>query len=350
MGMKLDRRGFLTTAGALCLVPFIPARADSDVPALSGPTMGTRYTVRISSPPRGVSLPKLRYQIERVLESTDSLMSTYRPESEISRLNRDAGTGWVDVSEHTARVLGSALRIQQLSEGAFNPGLGNLVSQWGFGPVSSLLAASAAVSPASSHSNPGDQEFKLSGQRIMKSGFGIALDLNGIAKGDAVDRVVRLLEETGIGDYLVEIGGEVRARGKGPGGDGWKVGVQGPVGDVVAVLGVDDMAVATSGDHVHYYEVGGRRISHLMDPRSGKPVEDPLSLVCVARESAMEADAWSTALMVMGLEKGRAFAREFDMAALFVYRKPDDNSGNYATPAFERIALKSSGNRPWQRS
>jgi thiamine biosynthesis lipoprotein len=178
---------------------------------------------------------------------------------------------------------------------------------------------------------------ELDSGRIRKLHPYASVDLNGIAKGDAVDRVSDVLKQNGIVNYLVEVGGEVLARGAGPFDDGWVVGIEAPSGGLLATLRLNSGAVATSGDYINYYELAGRRYSHLLDPASGKPVDHRLSMVCVAAPSAMDADAWSTALMVMGLERGYAFALQNRMAALFVSRQAGGLTRIDLTPPFNSL-------------
>jgi thiamine biosynthesis lipoprotein len=173
---------------------------------------------------------------------------------------------------------------------------------------------------------------------IRKHNEYAALNLNAIAKGDALDQVAGVLERSGIIDYLVEVGGELRARGNGPGGHGWRVGIDGPEGGIRRAIRLNGKAVATSGDYVDYFIADGKRYSHILDPRTGRPVQHGLSLVSVVADSAMQADAWATALLVMGPEEGRRHATRHAMAALFLTR---DANGflEFATPAFERLRL-----------
>ena len=155
---------------------------------------------------------------------------------------------------------------------------------------------------------------------MQKPSPDVAVDLNGIAKGDAVDRVVKSLQARGIENCLVEIGGEVRCAGQ-LDGRSWQVGIRGPDNDIISRIPLSGTAVATSGDHIHYFELNGKRYSHLLDPVTGKPVLHDLALVSVVAETTRLADAWSTALMVLGPEAGLALANRRQLAALFVQRQ-----------------------------
>jgi thiamine biosynthesis lipoprotein len=333
-----SRRNVLKAAGALALVPILPRGVRAELPELSGPTMGTRYSVRVHRAPVGLYLPKLRRAIERALQSTEDLMSTYRADSELSRFNASRSSRWQKISQPVARVVQMALRIQTESGGAFDPAAAPLVDYWGFGPGPGTFGRPARPLPEDLLTRVTDANIALEAGHLRKQHPDAALDLNAIAKGDALDQVAGVLERAGIDDYLVEVGGELRARGNGPDGDGWRIAIDGPEGNIRRAIRLNGKAVATSGDYVDYFIADGKRYAHIIDPRTGKPVEHGLSLVSVVADSAMHADAWATALLVMGPEKGPRQATRNGMAALFLVRN-DDEFREFATPAFERLRL-----------
>ena len=332
------RRSILQVAGALALVPVLPKWARAELPALTGATMGTHYRIHIQHVPVGLYLPKLKRAIEQVLETTQALMSTYRADSELSRFNASATSRWQNVSAGTARVVRTALRVQRESNGAFNPAAAPLLDYWGFGPMPGSYDSAAGLVPPELLTRVAGAKIELSAGRMRKHHKGAALNLNAIAKGDALDGVVGVLEGVGVTDYLVEIGGEIRARGAGPGRDGWRIGLDNPGDGVRPIIRLNGKAVATSGDYVNYFMRDGKRYCHILDPRTGRPVEHGLSMVSVVADSAIEADAWATALLVMGPDSGVRHALRNAMAVLFLLRQGDEFL-EFATPALQRLRL-----------
>ena len=330
-----SRRAILKSAGVLVLLPLHTRTVQAKTLDLRGTTMGTYYRVRIEKWPDDLYLPALKRAIERVLRRTEDLMSTYRADSEISRFNNSATKAWQKVSAPTARVVATGLAVQHRSAGAFNPAAAPLVEYWGFGVHPKPVAADAARAPAALLKRVHAAGIETKPGFVRKANTGAALDLNGIAKGDALDRVAAVLEHNGIPNYLIEVGGEVRVAGNGPGGQGWRIGIDHPAA-ADCVLRLNSGAVATSGDYVNYYVRDGRRICHILDPRQGRPVKHALSMVSVVANTAMQADAWATALFVMGPRAGWKHATTRRMAAMFLLRDGTRFS-TYMTPAFKRL-------------
>jgi FAD:protein FMN transferase len=311
---------------------------------LSGPTMGTNFSVVLPGEDFDrADLSKLQAAIDAELEAVNAEMSTYREDSELSRFNRSgAGQGFA-ASPHLLEVVALAKQVSAQSNGAFDVTVGPLVDAWGFGPKdpsqrreldeAEILELRAVV---------GDDKLEVdraSGQ-LRKSVDGLRVDLSAIAKGHGCDRVAMVIEATGRTRYMVEVGGEIRARGGGPSGEFWKIGIERPTGDaagsrVVHVLvRVTDVAVATSGDYRNYWERDGVRYSHTLDPRTGRPITHALASVTVIHEeSAALADAWATALNVLGPDEGPALAERLGLAAYFLIRTEQGFEAR-ATPAF----------------
>ena len=333
MSMQENRRKFLQLAATLAISPAIPGWSLAAPPDLVGRTMGTTYRVRIMDDRATSELPTIKRSIENILEDVEQRLSLYRPQSELSRLNRQDDQTWLTLDPATAALLRQAIAVQTASQGAFSPYMASVVQRWGFGPGTAGIPGAPGITTRQSYMS--GSELVFSGDVVRKSSAEVAVDLNGIAKGDAVDRVVRGLASLGINNCLVEIGGEVRCAGKHD-NRGWQVGIRGPDDSIVSRIPLSDAAVATSGDHIHYFELNGRRYSHLMDPRSGQPVNHDLALVSVVAGNTGLADAWSTALMVLGPEAGLAVAERQQLAALFVQRK----SGGWRitrTPAYRTL-------------
>ncbi|GKY89914.1 FAD:protein FMN transferase [Sinisalibacter aestuarii] len=289
--------------------------------ALSGPTMGTRWSALLFAEP-GFNPDPLRAALQAAVNEVDAQMSTWTPDSDLMRLNAAAVGEWVAAPGHLREVLRLGVEVGRASGGAFDIGMGDAVTAWGFGPeaASSARIRAAMTSPRA----PAHEVLEIGERRVRKSAP-LALDLNGIAKGYGADRLAETLRDHGIADALVGIDGEMRALGLRPDGTAWIIAVEAPDPARRAprsILALQDAAVATSGDYRHWVEVQGRRLSHTMDPIRGAPlIGSPASVTVVTRTCA-EADAWATALMVLGPEKGAALARRRGLDALFLLRDP----------------------------
>ena len=301
--------------------------------AVKGRAMGTTYAVQADCP-GGVP----RQRIVAVLERVDERMSTYDPQSELSAFNRAPVGVPVPVSEDLATVASAAQRIAEETGGAFDATVAPLVAFWGFG-------AEAAVDPPDeaglrrARARVDFRQFKVSEQPpALEKRTAVTVDFSAIAKGYAVDRIADALAESSCRAYLVEFGGEARVFGPAPDGGPWRLGIEAPNnafgGDRLApVLLLRNGAVATSGDYRQFrtptpaeqrlLPPAQRRVSHIVDPRSGLPVSHTLAAVTVVAESAISADAYATALLVLGADAGLAFAESRDLAALFVERRGD---------------------------
>ncbi|WP_158969350.1 FAD:protein FMN transferase [Chachezhania sediminis] len=307
--------------------------------ALNGPTMGTRWSALFFMPP-GFDPEPVRLALQAAVEEVDAQMSTWRPDSALMRLNAAPVGDRVACASGLIGVLRLGVMIGQASAGAFDIGLGDAVTAWGFGPDAATpdgirRAMSATRRPAS--------ETLVFGETEVCKTAPIALDLNGIAKGHGVDRLAETLRDHGITQALVGIDGEMRALGLRPDGTPWSIAVEAPDAgrrSVHSVVTLEDAAIATSGDYRHWVEIGGKRLSHTMDPARGAPlVASPASVTVVAATCAT-ADAWATALMVLGVDKGTAKARAHGLDALFLVRKGDGTVESIGTgPLFGDAAV-----------
>ena len=285
--------------------------------SLSGATMGTRYSAVLYAP-AGLDETALTAQLQFEVDRVDQQMSTWRADSDLMRLNAAAPGQWQVVPDELLWVLSSALRISEESDGAFDIGVGALVNACGFGPH-----AAAEQLPGRQPSAREALEIDPSQSRVRKHAA-FSLDLNGIAKGFAVDQLARCLERQGIHSYLVGIDGEMRACGLKADGNEWCVALEKPLKgrrEVLGAMAISDTAIATSGDYRNWRERDGTVYSHTMDPRSGTPLISPLASVSVLCTSCMYADAWATALLVLGLERGSELARARGLSAIFVIRE-----------------------------
>jgi len=303
--MAMTRRTFVTASAATLLASTLPAFGDEAL-VLSGRAYGTSWRVRLRGRGDGRALADT---LAALLARVDLAVSPFRADSEISRFNR-AAAGWHGAGADFARVTAEALRIAALTGGAFDPGVGPDVGRYGFGPITGERAGSHA-------------DFKADGGGIAKADARQTLDLCGIAKGYALDLMAESIAAAGFADFVAELGGEVLARGRDSGGAPWRIGISHPLGGLYAVIDAGGLAVATSGDAINAYEVGGRRYSHVIDPQTDEPLRNGVASVTVLAGSAMTADALATALMVMGPERGIAFAEAQALPVLYLLRGAD---------------------------
>ena len=316
----------------LALLALIAAACQQDYPSpdglveFGGSTMGTTYTVKAALPD-SLTREQVEERIDEVLRLVNGLMSVYDPGSELSRFNRSEGGAWFPVTEQTHRVFSAALAVGLLSGGALDITVGPLVDLWGFGPderpaaVPSVEALDAALEVTGLH------RIRLRGDppAVWKERDAVRCNLSAVAKGYGVDLVGEALAAMGVESYMVEVGGDIRVAGTKPGGDAWRIGVAVPDRSrrVQRAIEIRDMAVATSGDYLNYVEMDGRRYSHTIDPRNGRPIEHGLASVTVLHRACVMADAWATALNVLGPERAMALAEELGLPALFIVRRND---------------------------
>ncbi|MCG8378992.1 MAG: FAD:protein FMN transferase [Proteobacteria bacterium] len=288
--------------------------------------MGTEYLVKIADQDADPQRQAIVNRIDSLLLDINQAMSTYIEDSELSLINRNSGSDWISVSDGLWAVLTEARRISELSQGAFDITVGPLVNLWGFGPrvyTQATLPQDELITAALKNTGYRQIDFQENDKSIRKQNPGLYIDLSAIAKGYAVDQIAGLLNTMNFGNYMVEIGGEVRTRGRRSDDRGWRVGIEKPLSDrraVHKILQLENMAMATSGDYRNFREIDGKRYSHTIDPATGYPVTHRLASVTVLHESAMSADALATAFSVMGPETGMHLAEDRDIAALFIVR------------------------------
>ncbi len=324
-------RGTVATVCLLLLAACTPASKDVE---LRGETMGTTWSVKVAR--HNVDAEALQAGLAALLVHVNALMSTWQPDSELMRLNAaPAGTAFA-VSPETARVLRLAREISEASGGQYDVTVGPLVNLWGFGPDQQPVRVPSEMEIEAARNRVGYKRFTLREQEVTKLAD-IFIDLSSIAKGYAVDALAAELERQGITDFLIEVGGELGARGRNGSGVPWRVAVEipDPAGRApYRVLSLRDMGIATSGDYRNYFEVDGRRFSHTINPLTGAPVTHKVASVTVLHQSVAMADGWATAFNVMGLEHGRRLAEALDLKVLFLVRT-DDAFEPFATPAFD---------------
>ena len=286
--------------------------------------MGTTYHVKLAKPP--TSPAELKKDIDTLLKEINLKMSTYIPESELSLFNQSDSTDWLPISLETLGVIVKAVEVHTKSAGAFDVTVGPLVNLWGFGPGkrTTNVPEQSAINAAMRHSGLKLVEIDTTNKKIKKHDKEVELDLSAIAKGYGVDQVASLLQERGIENFLVEIGGELTAKGLKHKGQPWLVAVEradDSAQQAQHLLAVHNFALATSGSYRNYFENNGVRYSHTISPNTGRPITHTLVSVSVAADNCMTADAWATALMVLGPTEGLATAERNNIAALFIEKQ-----------------------------
>lgn len=305
----------------------------------SGESMGTSWSVKLAAADLDAAeRAEVMRAIESELRAVDEAMSTWRPDSELSRFNAHDSTEPFPVSSQVLSVFRIAAEVSELSGGAFDVTVGPVVAAWGFGATDRIPAPPPPEEIEALLRRVGHRLVEVRGDALRKSRGDVVCDLSAIAKGYAVDRVADALSERGYRDHLVEVGGEIRARGQRLDGGAWRVAIERPdagVRDAFDVLPLRDSALATSGDYRNFYESGGRRYSHTIDPRTARPIEHALASVSVLHRDAVYADALATALNVLGPEAGYSLAEREGLAALFIVHAADESFSARPTPAFE---------------
>ena len=343
------RRHLIAAFGAAALGAACGQRGASDAPPrraavlrLAGTTMGSTFSVRIAGGPFAAGFEREAHEaVSAAFAGVVERMSTYEPGSEVARLNRHGATTPFALSGQTMAVLERAEQVARLSGGAFDVTVAPLVGAWGFGaaaaPRTRLPDASALASPIGWRA----LTLELGARQVRKTNGALQIDLSGIAKGHAVDRAAVALEALGLQHFMVEAGGEIRTRGRNGEGRPWQIAVEKPDAwpqQVQRVVPLAGGSIATSGDYRSYWEHAGRRIHHEIDPRTRAPAAHRLASVSVLHQECMAADAWATALFVLGPERGLALAEAERLAALFIVREPGGALREIASGAFDAMA------------
>ncbi|SMC20592.1 thiamine biosynthesis lipoprotein [Andreprevotia lacus DSM 23236] len=318
------------------LAALSPRRPTGTIHALAGQTMGTSWSVKLVGP-ADLPLDAVRAGVEAELDLVVAQMSTWRADSDLSRFNAAQAGSWHVLPAPCFTVLQGALTVAEASAGAFDPTVGPLVNLWGFGPEGARGTLPTAAELDAARARCGWQRLTVDApaRRVQQPG-GLYLDFSGIAKGYGADRVAAWLHANGLIHHLVEVGGELVGHGMKPDVQPWWVALEQPPGATLAqyVVALHGVAVATSGDYRRSFEHAGRHYAHTLDPRSGEPVLDAPASVTVLHADCMLADAWATALTVLGTEAGMQLAAAQGLAALFITR----NAAGYTqhlTPTLE---------------
>lgn len=308
---------------------------------VDGPTMGTYYSVKVANPPVGLTGEELQRGVAAALDEVIAEISTYDAASELSRLNRNPDTDWVAVSPQLHRLLAAGLELSELTAGAFDVTVGPLVNLWGFGPEINEESVPSPEAVAAALERVGHRMIALRADppAVRRARGDLYIDLSALGEGWGADRVAEHLESRGVTDYMVAVAGSIRMKGRNGEGAPWRIAVEEPTPGrraVHRILAVTDAGLSTSGDYRNFFEEGGRRYSHHIDPRTGAPVRHSLASVTVVSDTATEADGLATALLLLGEKKGPALAAAEGIAAYFIVRT-DEGFEVTATPDFERF-------------
>ncbi|HBR1949805.1 TPA: FAD:protein FMN transferase ApbE [Klebsiella quasipneumoniae subsp. quasipneumoniae] len=321
-----------------------PATPASTATVLDGKTMGTFWRVSVI----GVDEAKaqaLRAKVQAQLDADDRLLSTWKNDSALMRFNHAADTRPWPVSEAMADIVTLSLRIGAKTDGAMDITVGPLVNLWGFGPDKQPVATPDAQAIAAAKARTGLQHLQVinqSGRQYLQKDIpDLFVDLSTVGEGYAADHLARLMEQEGISRYLVSVGGALVSRGMNGEGKPWRVAIQKPTdreNAVQAIVDINGHGISTSGSYRNYYELDGKRISHVIDPQTGQPITHKLVSVTVIAPTALEADGWDTGLMVLGPEKAQQVVREQGLAVYMIV-KEGEGFKTWMSPQFRTFLV-----------
>ncbi|MDM7858626.1 FAD:protein FMN transferase [Thiopseudomonas acetoxidans] len=306
------------------------------VEVLTGPTMGSTYTIKYVSNSGTPAADAAGVAVQAILDEVDRQMSTYRLDSDLSKFNQLPAGSCAVMPRPVLELISYTNELSELSDGQFDITIEPLLNAWGFGPNSRGKRIPTEEEINEAKHGMGYQYLSIKGNELCKE-RDLKLDLNSIAAGYTVDRIGKRFEELGISSYLIEVTGEIIAKGKKHDGSPWRIAIEQPVDNgervVQRILELDGWGVNTSGDYRNYFEEDGIRFSHTLNPKTGVPVAHNLAAVTVIDRSALVADALGTVLLVLGLDEGMEFSKQHDVAALFVVRE-GDTFVTYTSPKF----------------
>jgi thiamine biosynthesis lipoprotein len=307
--------------------------------------MGGAYSVKVVTAEDELETPAL-HDVDRALHSSlnriEGLMSTWDRGSEVSQFNRSTNLEPFTLSPETFEVFKWSIDVGRLTGGALDVTIGPLVDAWGFGPPGPQKSLPTGAEIARLRKATGLDKLELdpAARTVRKTRPDVRCDLSSIVPGYAADRLWTELAGRGFTDFLIDVGGEVRTRGRNTAGEPWQIAIDRPQAQsdaVERIVSISNLAITTAGDYRKYREVEGQRVAHILDPRTGRPLTHRLASVTVIDELAVRADAFDTALMVLGTDEGLALATKLNLAALFIERTGAGFSER-ATPRFEEIA------------
>lgn len=321
-----------------------PVKPVPEAQVLEGKTMGTFWRVSVV----GVDakrLQDLQVRIQTQLDADDQLLSTYKNDSALMRFNQSQSLSPWPVSEAMADIVTSALRIGAKTDGAMDITVGPLVNLWGFGPDQQPVQIPTEEQIDAAKAKTGLAHLTVIEQArqqyLQKDIADVYVDLSTVGEGYAADHLAYLMEQEGISRYLVSVGGALSSRGMNAEGHPWRVAIQKPTDQenaVQAIVDINGHGISTSGSYRNYYELDGKRVSHVIDPQTGRPIEHNLVSVTVIAPTALEADGWDTGLMVLGTEKAKEVVRREGLAVYMIV-KEGDGFKTWMSPQFQGFLI-----------
>ena len=325
--MKIIVKSLLS---AFCLMTLLSCQAHDTESELSGATQGTTYHIKVVFPDnQPLSVESLHPQIEAVFSDIDIKLSNYRDDSEISRINQQNTTEWIPVSPEIAELINIAQQVYERSDGCYDLTIKPLFDLWGFSKHQNRIPGDEEIKQALLHVGMNRIEVDTANPRIRKKDPLLRIDLSSIAQGYTVSVLSRLLERQGIQNYLVEVGGEMKVKGRKANGNYWRVAIEKPTPytqEVERVLDIHQQAgtaIMTAGTYRNFFEDKGQSYSHILNPKTGRPVTHQLLSVTILHDDPTWADAWDTALLCVGDEQARRIAESEHLKALLISRDGD---------------------------
>ena len=342
VGLEQNTRMPILYGLAFLCVLCLSACHESQHLRLQGEAQGTTWQVDITQANQALDKQQLQQGLEGILQGIDQQMSTWRSDSELSQFNQTQSTDWFPVSPDLYQVLAIAQQVSTDTEGAFDVTVAPLMRLWGFAQSDSLAHKPSGAAIQAALQQVGYQKLQLQAQprAIRKQIPTLQVDVAGIAQGYTVDRLADYLEQQGIQHYLVELGGELRAKGLNSQQKIWRIAIEKPTERLQQAqqgIALQDAALTTSGNYRDFFEAQGKHYSHTIEPQTGHAVSHSLASVSVVAKNAVTADAYDTALMAMG-DKAQYFAEQRQLAAYFIWRT-DQGFQTYATPVMQRYLL-----------
>jgi len=312
---------------------------------LEGKTMGTYWRVSVVDID-AARAEKLRSRIQTQLDADDQLLSTWKNDSALMRFNLSKSLSPWPVNEAMADIVTTSLRVGAKTQGAMDITVGPLVNLWGFGPDKQPVQIPTQAQIDAAKAKTGLRHLTVINQAgrqyLQKDLPELYVDLSTVGEGYAADHLARLMEREGIARYLVSVGGALNSRGMNAEGRPWRVAIQKPTdreNAVQAVVDINGHGISTSGSYRNYYELDGKRLSHVIDPQTGRPIEHNLVSVTVIAPTALEADAWDTGLMVLGAERAKEVVRREGLAVYMITREGEAFK-TWMSPQFAGFVLR----------
>jgi thiamine biosynthesis lipoprotein len=296
---------------------------------LAGAIQGTTYHIKVVLDQLPATPDQVKAEVEAAFKGVDEKLSNWRPDSEISRFNQQKTTDWVSVSPEMVQVVGAAIDISRYTQGCYDLTVKPLFDLWGFSKHAEVVPAQADIDRTLAHIGMDKLELDAAGQRMRKLDPELQVSLDSIAQGYTVGMVAQRLEKLGIQNYLAEVGGEMQVKGRKANGQPWRVAVEKPTPlaqEAQRILDIHELqgtAVMTAGTYRNFFEAQGKAYSHILDPRTGRPVTHHLLSVTVLHPDPTIADGWDTALLCVGEAEGEKIAEAQHLKALFIYRDGD---------------------------